>query len=168
MLKIERPKQKRVFFFSLLTFILLLKNPFNYPLLSFPEVRRERSPKPGIPACSRGFAGCRPCVNKTLTRPCDVMMREIQLFWRMGTLTEALLPGGPRCILLRPFKLQIHLKYVSQECSQLKCKPCWVWKTLKKSWPLHLGGLHFHALKRRESPDTSSSSPQKRGSPDSK
>lgn len=58
------------------------------------------------------------------------------------------LPGGPRCILLLQFKLQIHLKYRSQECSQLKCKPCWVWKIFKKSWTLHLGGLHFHALKK--------------------
>lgn len=36
-------------------------------------------------SASRVFARYRPGVNKTVTRPCDVMMREIQLLWRTGT-----------------------------------------------------------------------------------
>lgn len=143
LLKIESTKQRIFFIF---TSILLLRNPFNYPLLSFPEVRRERWPKP---ACV--YAGCRPCINKTQPCPCDVTLRELQLFWRMGTLWLKLWCSlWPRCILLLQFKLQIHLKYISQKCFLLKCKLCWVWKIFKKSWTLHLGGLHFHVLKKRK------------------
>lgn len=101
-------------------------------------------------SASRVFARYRPGVNKTVTRPCDVMMREIQLFWRTGTQLVKCSVSDRRCILLLQFKFQIHLKYISQECSQLKCKPCWAWKIFKKSWTLHLGGLHLHVLKGKE------------------
>ena len=150
MLKIERPQTKEFFFPPSTTFILLLKNPFNSPLRSFPEVRRERWPE-------RGHPGALACVGRvssvrqqtTNTSPWCHDEGDTAVLAGRNTLTEALrpLPGVAGCILLLQFKLQIHLKYISQECSQLKCKPCWAWKIFKKSWTLHLGGLHFHALK---------------------
>lgn len=63
---------------------------------------------------------------------------------------------GASCCL--QFKLQIHLQYISQECSQLKCKLRWVWKIFKKYMDLALRRITFSCAKKKkrgESPNTS-------------
>lgn len=124
LLKIERSKQKR----ALPQHIHIVTQE---SFFSIHKVRRERWPETSIPAGLCVVAGCRLCVqqNTYTSKWCHdegdtAVLADGNTRW--GTPS---LPGGPRCVLLLQLKLQIHIKYISQERSQLKCKPCWVWKS---------------------------------------